>query len=62
MNNFSHFFSNVFRSYGLHQLNSQLLVKKFTEIALKAGLVYAPYTFMNRGKLHCISTYTVKNA
>lgn len=62
MNNFTNFFAHAFRKYGFHQLNSQLVIKKFTEIAFKAGLVYAPYTFMNRSKLHCISTYTVKNA
>jgi hypothetical protein len=57
MNNFRKFFYYSFRKYGFAQLDSQLLIKKFTEIALKTGLVYAPYTIMNRAKLNCISTY-----
>lgn len=59
MNNFTSFFFSHFRRFGFSRLKGELLIKKFSEIALKAGLVYAPYQFMNRAPVHCMSAYPI---
>ena len=57
MNCFRTFAFNYFKKYSWKGVDSQLLIKKFSEIAVRVGLVYGPYSFLNRGKVHCISTY-----